>query len=207
MKYTALVALLGSASALACSENVRGVTCVPNAELFATGMNGDEDLGEDITMKGEKFHYNQRLAQFATGMNGDEDLGEDITMKGEKFHYNQKPEEKQLFATGMNGDEDLGEDITMKGEKFHYNQRNQQKLAQFATGMNGDEDLGEDITMKGEKFHYNQRQALMNLNAPPEFEPSPPFKADTEGYGEPEKVHTLDPKSAKTHTAFYAQRY
>jgi len=26
---------------------------------FATGMNGDEDLGQDITMKGEKFHYNQ----------------------------------------------------------------------------------------------------------------------------------------------------
>ena len=25
---------------------------------YATGMNGDEDLGEDITMKGEKFHYN-----------------------------------------------------------------------------------------------------------------------------------------------------
>ena len=54
-------------------------------------MNGDEDLGQDITMKGEKFHYNQNnLVQFATGMNGDEDLGQDITMKGEKFHYNQQ---------------------------------------------------------------------------------------------------------------------
>jgi len=43
---------------------------------FATGMNGDEDLGQDITMKGEKFHYKQNnLGQFATGMNGDEDLG------------------------------------------------------------------------------------------------------------------------------------
>jgi len=54
-------------------------------------MNGDEDLGQDITMKGEKFHYKQNMAQkkFATGMNGDEDLGQDITMKGEKFHYNQ----------------------------------------------------------------------------------------------------------------------
>merc|ERR1719163_2150757 len=56
---------------------------------FATGMNGDEDLGEDITMKGDKFHFNQNLVQFATGMNGDEDLGEDITMKGDKFHFNQ----------------------------------------------------------------------------------------------------------------------
>merc|ERR1719460_593537 len=85
-----------------------GVSCVPQHQLFATGMNGDEDLGEDITMKGEKFHYAQK--KFATGMNGDEDMGEDITMKGEKFHYGQKPQ--ALFATGMNGDEDLGEDIT-----------------------------------------------------------------------------------------------
>jgi len=38
---------------------VTGVDCVPNDMLFATGMNGDEDLGQDITMKGEKFHYNQ----------------------------------------------------------------------------------------------------------------------------------------------------
>merc|ERR1711990_268319 len=67
------------------NAGVAGVTCnPPNSELFATGMNGDEDLGEDIIMKGEPYHYNQkkRLAQFATGMNGDEDLGEDIIMKG-----------------------------------------------------------------------------------------------------------------------------
>ena len=56
-------------------------------------------------------------------MNGDEDLGEDILMKGEKFHYNQRPADHKLFATGMNGDEDLGEDIIMKGEPYHYVQK------------------------------------------------------------------------------------
>ena len=69
-----------------------GLTCVPDHQFFATGMNGDEDLGEDIIMKGEPYHYNQKQqkkqALFATGMNGDEDLGEDIQMKGEPFHYN-----------------------------------------------------------------------------------------------------------------------
>ena len=30
-----------------------------SVNYFATGMNGDEDLGEDITMKGDKFHYMQ----------------------------------------------------------------------------------------------------------------------------------------------------
>ena len=76
------------------SASVSDVSCViPNNQLFATGMNGDEDLGEDITMKGDKFHYVQAPANeklFATGMNGDEDLGEDITMKGDKFHYVQR---------------------------------------------------------------------------------------------------------------------
>jgi hypothetical protein len=39
---------------------------------FATGMNGDEDLGQDITMKGEKFHYNQQMVQLPAcdGSNG-----------------------------------------------------------------------------------------------------------------------------------------
>merc|ERR1719199_1476406 len=48
--------------------SVDGVTCGPSdVELFATGMNGDEDLGQDITMKGQKFHYaeGQSLAQSA----------------------------------------------------------------------------------------------------------------------------------------------
>ena len=78
-------------TASACQQfGVAGVTCHPaNNQLFATGMNGDEDLGQDIIMKGDKFHYNQKLVQFATGMNGDEDLGQDIIMKGDKFHYNQ----------------------------------------------------------------------------------------------------------------------
>ena len=136
----------------ACEKSgVIGIACEPSLVQFATGMNGDEDLGHDITMKGEPFHFNQKLAQFATGMNGDEDLGHDISMKGEPFHFHQLAQ----FATGMNGDEDLGHDITMKGEPFHFQQRGSR--AQFATGMNGDEDLGQDISMKGEPFHYAQQ--------------------------------------------------
>merc|ERR1711937_91018 len=114
----------------ACSQsgiNGAGLSCVPDHQFFATGMNGDEDLGEDIIMKGEPYHYQQR------------------------------PASKKLFATGMNGDEDLGDDIIMKGEPYHYNQKKIQSRAQFATGMNGDEDLGEDIIMKGEPYHYTQK--------------------------------------------------
>jgi len=177
MKYIAIAALLGAASAFKLNDSedcpnskqvfsydekapsaagfvqvsicqqadVQGVSCVPNAELFATGMEGTEDLGEDITMKGEKYHYAQK--GFASGMEGTEDLGETITMKGNKYSYAQKK-----FAEGMEGTEDLGEDITMKGNKFHYAQKG------FASGMEGTEDLGETITMKGNKYSYAQKK-------------------------------------------------
>jgi len=43
------------------NSGAQGVTCIPaNSQLFATGMNGDEDLGEDIIMKGEPYHYHQK---------------------------------------------------------------------------------------------------------------------------------------------------
>ena len=105
------------------SSGINGVTCAPpNSMLFAEGMDGTEDLGEKITMKGEKYSYGQRFAQtgkgFAEGMEGTEDLGEKITMKGEKYSYAQNG-----FAEGMTGSEDLGEKIEMKGEKFSYPQR------------------------------------------------------------------------------------
>ena len=55
-----VVSLLVSAKAnSACNRaGISGITCGPSdAQLFATGMNGDEDLGEDISMKGDKFHF------------------------------------------------------------------------------------------------------------------------------------------------------
>lgn len=70
---------------------------IPGASmLFADGMEGDEDLGMDITMRGQRFHIAQRdLAKFkvkgtskpfADGMRGDEDLGLDIIMGGQQYH-------------------------------------------------------------------------------------------------------------------------
>ena len=49
----------------ACARSdIDGVRCLEDHKLFATGMNGDEDLGEDIQMKGEPFHFKQNLAQW-----------------------------------------------------------------------------------------------------------------------------------------------
>ena len=68
MKYSAIIAVAAAQDITSliqlndCNRagSVSGVSCEPARELlFATGMNGDEDLGEDITMKGNKFHFNQ----------------------------------------------------------------------------------------------------------------------------------------------------
>lgn len=74
-------------------------------------------------------------------MNGDEDLGLDIIMKGEHYHIAQKdlkkskiPVNMKFFATGMNGDEDLGLDITMKGVHYHIVEKRSETLVPPTAG-------------------------------------------------------------------------
>jgi len=50
-------------SAFALAALFGAVNSVQLNQAFATGMNGDEDLAEDITMKGDKFHYIQHPPQ------------------------------------------------------------------------------------------------------------------------------------------------
>jgi len=53
MKQSAAVMalFLGTASAIRKAPQ--------SINLFATGSSGDEDLGQNIIMKGDKYHYNQ----------------------------------------------------------------------------------------------------------------------------------------------------
>jgi len=45
-------------------------------------MNGDEDLGEDIIMKGEPYHYNQKMTNSRAQVKGDGE--EDPTLADKK---------------------------------------------------------------------------------------------------------------------------
>ena len=51
--------------------------------LFASGMNGDEDLGVDIKMKGEPFHFEQKAAQ--------------TEQKGDDWNANGEPEKVSIL--------------------------------------------------------------------------------------------------------------
>ena len=63
---TVIALLLANASAHRISKlEIHRDQLVDIGVRFATGMNGDEDLGEDITMKGDKFHFIQKPSQYA----------------------------------------------------------------------------------------------------------------------------------------------
>jgi hypothetical protein len=59
MKTSAAIVALLLQSTTAIQRHRNGAPA--RNQYFATGMNGDEDLGEDITMKGDKFHFVQNI--------------------------------------------------------------------------------------------------------------------------------------------------
>lgn len=73
------------------NTGVEGVRCLPDSELFATGMNGDEDLKEDIIMKGEPYHYNQKRSRDDPAASGKPAGYESVASEPEKVHVLQTP--------------------------------------------------------------------------------------------------------------------
>ena len=77
MKYIVLAALLASAV-----SSVKITSLDNGTNKWATGASGDEDLGQDITMKGDKFHYNEGAhAASAGGDEGTADASDSTTTK------------------------------------------------------------------------------------------------------------------------------
>ena len=71
---------------------VKGVSCAPGSNaLFATGMNGDEDMGEDITMKGDKFHFVQQMGANGCGKGELMTAGGNCLFQSEALQLNADP--------------------------------------------------------------------------------------------------------------------
>merc|ERR1739838_227943 len=159
----------------ACANSgISGVTCGPSdEELFATGMNGDEDLGEDITMKGDKFHFVQNVqlsAEPAAAPAAEE----------------KAPVPAGTAAPSAGAAEKKGKVIyDTKGygpvEKISFFDP---KIAKAHTSFYAQAEPAPNAT------------ADANSTAPSAATPAAKYPA-------PEKVHTLDPKIAKAHTTFY----
>ena len=199
MKTSAFViaALFASVQAMesACaSSGLSGVTCGPSdVELFATGMNGDEDLGEDITMKGNKFHFNQyeNVQLYAEPAAA----AAPAAATAAKTVY---PEPEKVHT------------LDPKIAKAHTTFYDKQSLAEpAAAAAPAAATAAKTVYPEPEKVHtldpkiakahttFYDKQSL----AEPETTAATTTTATK--YPEPEKVHTLDPKIAKAHTTFY----
>ena len=65
--YPSAAGLVQTEAMTACQRfGTVGVTCGPSdSQLFAVGMEGNEHLNQDITIRNEKFSYSQSLAQLS----------------------------------------------------------------------------------------------------------------------------------------------
>ena len=88
--------------------------------LFATGMNGDEDLAQDIIMKGDKFHYSQNLGEMTIAESAKPVLaatrGDDAKDDKKEEKKAEKKDEKKGEKKAEKKDEKKGEE-KKDGEK------------------------------------------------------------------------------------------
>ena len=158
-------------------------------------------------------------------MNGDEDLNQDITMKGDKFHYAAEGQESLAQWNPVTVAQDLAKNPDCNGVN---GPPGVNCKVPASNGTNGplDGPVGAPSTRAEPAAvpHYNTdatagRPYQTTGDLTPS-DPSPPVpaqivaqlegddgekKAPAKPVGEPEKVSTLDPKIAKSHTTFYGQ--
>ena len=208
----------------ACQENnVSGIVCEPNFVQFATGMNGDEDLGQDITMKGEPFHFNQQsLAQDAHTDQFNKNL------KFNKLGVDTDPHDLPI-CTGTNGPVGVNcqrEDCTgtngpmdgpassgcIRAEPDSIPHYNDDPVAGRPYQTTGDQTHTEQVPGFAPYGNPNDATQFGNQNNEQAFDVDSAFTMIRMMDGEdklipdePEKVSVLESPVAKSHTTFYPQ--
>ena len=207
----------------ACANSgISGVTCGPSdEELFATGMNGDEDLGEDITMKGDKFHFVQNVqlsAEPAAEEKAPVPAGTAAPAAGAA-----EKKGKVIYDTKGYGPVEKISFFDPKIAKAHTSFYAQAEPAAATTAAANAtasattpaakypapekvHTLDPKIAKAHTTFYNSQKSALIQIEMEdiPKTESADTFTGVKNfPYPGPEQVHTLDPKIAKGHTTFY----
>ena len=165
-----------------------GVSCGSELVQFAEGMRGDEDLGQDITMKGQPFHYGQELAQWNPVV---------VKTVGALpvCHGTNGPDGVNCARTTCDG-------------------TNGPKDGESGTACNREEPAAIQPYLT-DPTAGSQYQTTGNLSptVPGGADPAPVAAATVQLNGddwvansEPEKVHTLETKIAKQRTTFYSKK-
>ena len=187
---------------------------------FATGMNGDEDLGQDIIMKGEKFHYAANPARTnstAAGRYQNVQLEWDNPVQGPAegvlFPQTGHAEHHTTYFAKKQPDEsfvqwDQPVQGPAEGVLFPQTGHAEHHTTYFAKKHPDESFVQWDNPVQGpaegvlfpQTGHAEHHTTYFAKKSPEEA-----FVGVNED-GEPEKVEVLDPKIAKTHTTFYDKK-
>merc|ERR1712028_155758 len=197
----------------ACANSgISGVTCGPSdEELFATGMNGDEDLGEDITMKGDKFHFVQNVqlsaepaaevaapakeAAAAPAKEAAAAPAKEEAAAPAKKEAIAPAKEAAAASTEEKAPVPAGTAASGAGEA--------EKKGKVIYDTKGYGPV-EKISFFGPKIAKAHTSFYAQANGIPKTESADTFTGVKNfPYPGPEQVHTLDPKIAKGHNTFY----
>ena len=170
---------------------------------FATGMNGDEDLGEKITMKGEKFSY---AATPISAPERNRPGAQNSTAAGRYAQVGSQEESNLQLRFVNNADPAEGVLFPQTGHAIHHSTYYAKKTPEAMFIQDEGEGSGKGTPVEGVHALAPTEQ-MATANGPSEFaypNQRTTFYAQQQGpLAEPEKVHTLDPKIARTHTTFY----
>jgi len=179
----------------ACANSgISGVTCGPSdEELFATGMNGDEDLGEDITMKGDKFHFVQN-----------------VQLSAEPAAEVAAPAKEAAAAPAKEAAAAPAKEAAAAPAKDAAAAPAKEAAAAPAKEEAAAPAKKEAIAPAKEAAAASTEEkapvpAGTAASGAGEAEKKGKVIYDTKGYGPVEKISFFDPKIAKAHTSFYAQ--
>ena len=173
---------------------------------FATGMNGDENLGEKITMKGEKFQYAETpYVETLSAPERNRPAATNSTAAGRYAQVGTQEEENLQLRFVNNADPAEGVLFPQTGHAIHHSTY-YAKQSPEETFVQGDEEgSGKGTPVEGVHALAPIPQ-MTTANGPDVFaypNQRTTFYAQGNGLAEPEGVHTLDPKIARTHTTFY----
>ena len=190
------------------SANVDGVTC--DNMLFATGMNGDEDLKQTIKMKGDTYKYTQNLAQW-TGLDVATKPADLPTCTGTNGPVGVNCQREA--CTGTNGPMDgpAGSGC-LRAEPASIPHYNTDPEAGRAYQTSGDQTPTNQVPSPApyvgqNSANFAQLVAEDAEEAKGDATKGRPGKNNEEIIpAHPEKVSTLESPIARSHTTFYGQR-
>merc|ERR1711934_905080 len=166
---------------------------------FATGMNGDEDLGEDIAMKGDKFHFVQNpLSANALIQTSDEAEAKKEAKAAEKKAEKVAEAKAEAKEEAKAAKKEAADPVMAESKKEAAEAKKVEAKEAKAAKEKADE-VKKEGKKEGKKAGKKEAEKKEAEAKKPDGNG---IVYDTTGYPATDKVHTLDPKITKVSSTF-----